>query len=419
VVRIDDMASHLNPQFGDQIRDRDEGYKFKQLPVVRENVKTFASLSQAEKSLLDQLIQQEDPNLLDVINKSTSSDQLAQNLTAFVRARFMDSSADSSVVPMMVDSAPVAPPSPSAELFDVAFKKMSVNKVAVLASACRNIQKMLQNLRKQPTNVAYRKLNMQNIVVKKFVTDVPGALEFMQAVGFAVREEKKVQYMNIEVDAVNPAILERALELLDDKIKAIEAPAATTVKADGPRMVCTTPGCGFWGDPETEGMCSACARKKNLGSKLGAKPEIKAASPAPKRCTEGCGFFGAEQFSGMCSKCFTKKGGVLPPPSAAKLPEKKGWRKRLAIVKLKLRALHRLTMVKKGAVQKDKKRCWKCNKKVGITGIECRCMFVFCGKHRYPDEHECPFDYKHLQRVKLQKENALVEAKKFDKIDDP
>lgn len=33
-------------------------------------------------------------------------------------------------------------------------------------------------------------------------------------------------------------------------------------------------------------------------------------------------------------------------------------------------------------------RCFACNKKVGITGFECRCRYIFCGIHRYAEEHD-------------------------------
>ena len=44
--------------------------------------------------------------------------------------------------------------------------------------------------------------------------------------------------------------------------------------------------------------------------------------------------------------------------------------------------------------QKDRKRCFTCNKKIGLLGIECKCSFVFCNGHRLPEEHECEFDHK-------------------------
>ena len=37
-------------------------------------------------------------------------------------------------------------------------------------------------------------------------------------------------------------------------------------------------------------------------------------------------------------------------------------------------------------IQKNKGRCWGCKKKVGLTGFECRCGYVFCGTHRYADQ---------------------------------
>lgn len=86
-------------------------------------------------------------------------------------------------------------------------------------------------------------------------------------------------------------------------------------------------------------------------------------------------------------------------------------------------------------VQRNRGRCWTCKKKVGLTGFECQCSYVFCGKvrgdlpvkqarvvlfvlpwhawrcthdvvlvvyarpqHRYADEHACDFDYKTMER---------------------
>lgn len=59
-------------------------------------------------------------------------------------------------------------------------------------------------------------------------------------------------------------------------------------------------------------------------------------------------------------------------------------------------------------VQVKKSRCWACNKKVGLTGLECRCGYAFCSSHRYPDEHECDFDFKAHGKELLEKRNAKV-----------
>ena len=39
-----------------------------------------------------------------------------------------------------------------------------------------------------------------------------------------------------------------------------------------------------------------------------------------------------------------------------------------------------------GKTQRNRGRCWSCKKKVGLTGFECRCGFVYCGVHRYADQ---------------------------------
>jgi len=61
-------------------------------------------------------------------------------------------------------------------------------------------------------------------------------------------------------------------------------------------------------------------------------------------------------------------------------------------------------------------RCNACKKKVGLTGFECRCGLVFCGVHRYADQHACSFDYKAHDRTILEKNNQKVVADKLEKV---
>lgn len=49
-------------------------------------------------------------------------------------------------------------------------------------------------------------------------------------------------------------------------------------------------------------------------------------------------------------------------------------------------------------MQKDRKRCFQCNKKVGLLGTECKCKFVFCNAHRLPEDHQCDFDFRNKAR---------------------
>jgi len=69
------------------------------------------------------------------------------------------------------------------------------------------------------------------------------------------------------------------------------------------------------------------------------------------------------------------------------------------------------------AIQTNKKRCWKCRKKVGLTGVECRCGYIFCGVHRFEDAHECDFNFLKKDRETLKKRmGASAAFKKVEKI---
>jgi predicted nucleic acid binding AN1-type Zn finger protein len=48
--------------------------------------------------------------------------------------------------------------------------------------------------------------------------------------------------------------------------------------------------------------------------------------------------------------------------------------------------------------------------------MECRCDYVFCSKHRYPEEHACDFDFNQFYKKKLESENVKIAPKKIDKM---
>lgn len=61
------------------------------------------------------------------------------------------------------------------------------------------------------------------------------------------------------------------------------------------------------------------------------------------------------------------------------------------------------------------KRCNTCSKKTGLTGFTCRCGLLFCGQHRYPDEHKCTYDYMANDKKILEK--TLVIGKLSQKLE--
>lgn len=136
-------------------------------------------------------------------------------------------------------------------------------------------------------------------------------------------------------------------------------------------------------------------------------------------CINGCGFFGASASGGMCSVCWKKTmsnqqaQAMNPMPAAATVSaqvekpfeEVKNVETSTEAAVAVAAAEEEEEKAEKKPVQKNKKRCWECKKKVGYTGIECRCGYVFCGSHRYEDQHACSFDYKTSGREVLAKQN--------------
>ncbi|CAH8337659.1 unnamed protein product [Eruca vesicaria subsp. sativa] len=160
----------------------------------------------------------------------------------------------------------------------------------------------------------------------------------------------------------------------------------------------------------------------------------------PRLCANDCGFFGNTATQNLCSKCFTDLKHEKENSSTAK----NALKQTLAAVSTgcvassslssppppadltsDLKEVNTKNPEKRSATkpeeeqkpaQQDPKRCLTCRRRVGITGFRCRCGFVFCGSHRYAEQHECTFDFKRVGKEKIAKANPIVKAEKLKKI---
>lgn len=228
-------------------------------------------------------------------------------------------------------------------------------------SSLNHIKTILKKTQNKTLSNKSKKINLSSFVNKKFITNTLGCVDLLLFCGAIKKSMESKKYLILPSNKCHQQII----QIIENSIRELKNSKNQTI------------------------------------------PNLSLESLEKKSVRCKCGFWGSTQTMNMCSSCYQiylkqKKHNII-----------RLWKKAQHIVIFVVMLLKKKLKLKKKKIQKNKNRCFQCNRKVGYLGFECNCGYIFCDIHRLPCDHNCSIDYKEKQKLKIKKENKQIVTDKL------